>query len=278
MSTSMSKPRRICPSTPWTSSCWIWACPMPGTRCGAAGAGGGAAHSAGRAHRDWTMSRWPRKPSGRRAGLPDQGPDRDARPVPSLRYAIERKIMEEALFAEKERAQVTLNCIGDAVVCTDIRGNITFLNLVAEKMTGWSLLEAAGRPMTEVFRTWDAAQRRAHRNHGGTGDSADPRRASAAELHPDPARRLEIPIEDSIAPIHDREGERDRRGDRVSRRERRAGDGAADSAFGRARFSDRAAQSNAAERPHRPGHRLGAAPQEASRGAVPGSGRLQAHQ
>ncbi|MBA3732237.1 MAG: response regulator, partial [Gammaproteobacteria bacterium] len=41
----------------------------------------------------------------------------------ALRYAVERKIMEEALFEEKERAQVTLNCIGDAVVCTDIWGN-----------------------------------------------------------------------------------------------------------------------------------------------------------
>ena len=41
--------------------------------------------------------------------------------------------MEEALFVEKERAQVTLNCIGDAVACTDISGNITFLNLVARK-------------------------------------------------------------------------------------------------------------------------------------------------
>ena len=40
----------------------------------------------------------------------------------ALRYAIERKIMEEALFVEKERAQVTLNSIGDAVVCTDIAG------------------------------------------------------------------------------------------------------------------------------------------------------------
>src|SRR5580698_10374842 len=53
----------------------------------------------------------------------------------ALRYAVERKTMEEALFVEKERAQVTLNCIGDAVICTDIAGNITFLNMVAEKMT-----------------------------------------------------------------------------------------------------------------------------------------------
>jgi DNA-binding response OmpR family regulator len=51
----------------------------------------------------------------------------------SLRYAVERKITEEALFVEKERAQVTLDSIGDAVICADISGHITFLNLVAEK-------------------------------------------------------------------------------------------------------------------------------------------------
>src|SRR5271163_3757462 len=44
----------------------------------------------------------------------------------AMRYAVERKTTEEALFAEKERAQVTLNSIGDAVICTDVAGNITF--------------------------------------------------------------------------------------------------------------------------------------------------------
>src|SRR6202142_1612869 len=70
----------------------------------------------------------------------------------ALRYTIERKAMEEALFAEKERAQVTLNSIGDAVICTDNFGNVTYLNVVAEKITGWSLSEAAGRPMPEIFK------------------------------------------------------------------------------------------------------------------------------
>jgi DNA-binding NtrC family response regulator len=70
--------------------------------------------------------------------------------VRALRYAIERKIMEEALFVEKQRAQVTLSCIGDGVVCADILGNITFLNLVAEKTTGWSLREAIGRVALHV--------------------------------------------------------------------------------------------------------------------------------
>jgi DNA-binding NarL/FixJ family response regulator len=74
----------------------------------------------------------------------------------ALRHAIDRKFMEDALFEEKERAQVTLNSIGDAVVCTDIKGNITFLNVVAEKMTGWPRQEAAGRPMADVLRVRDA--------------------------------------------------------------------------------------------------------------------------
>ena len=74
----------------------------------------------------------------------------------AVRYAIERKHMEEALFEEKERAQVTLNCIGDAVVSTDSRGNVTFVNLVAEHMTGWTQKDAAGRPLAEVIRILNA--------------------------------------------------------------------------------------------------------------------------
>ena len=100
----------------------------------------------------------------------------------ALRYAVERKAMEEALFVEKERAQVTLNCIGDAVACTDSSGNITFLNLVAEKMTGWSLQEAAGRPMGEVFRILDAASREAVPESDGDGGWARPDSASAVKL------------------------------------------------------------------------------------------------
>ena len=54
----------------------------------------------------------------------------------ALRYAIERKTMEEALFVEKDRAQVTLNCIGDAVISTNLRGHVTYFNAVAETLTG----------------------------------------------------------------------------------------------------------------------------------------------
>jgi diguanylate cyclase (GGDEF)-like protein/PAS domain S-box-containing protein len=124
----------------------------------------------------------------------------------ALRYAIERKTMEEALFVEKERAQVTLNSIGDAVVCTDISGNITFLNFVAEKMTGWSWQEAAGHPMAEVLQILDAVSREPapHPMNMAAGVDRTVRLPSNCIL----VRRdgFETPIEDSIAPIHDREG------------------------------------------------------------------------
>jgi diguanylate cyclase (GGDEF)-like protein/PAS domain S-box-containing protein len=126
----------------------------------------------------------------------------------ALRYAIERKTMEEALFAEKERAQITLDSIGDAVICTDLAGSITFLNVVAEKLTGWSWKEAAGRALTEVFQRLDAESR--------TTPSTPPpassrqRRSSVPPAPPSAilVRRdgFEIPIEDSVAPINDREG------------------------------------------------------------------------
>jgi diguanylate cyclase (GGDEF)-like protein/PAS domain S-box-containing protein len=125
----------------------------------------------------------------------------------ALRYAIERNTMEEALFVEKERAQVTLDSIGDAVICTDISGNVTFLNVVAEKVTGWVREDAAGRPMAEVFRISDAT------SHQTTPDPMDlaveQNRIGHLPSNCVLIRRdgLEIPIEDSVAPIHDREGQ-----------------------------------------------------------------------
>jgi diguanylate cyclase (GGDEF)-like protein/PAS domain S-box-containing protein len=125
----------------------------------------------------------------------------------ALRHAVERKSMQEELFEEKERAQVTLNSIGDAVICTDISGTITFLNLVARRMTGWSQDEAAGRPMVEVFRVLDATSRRT------TPDPMEIAVGQNRTIHL-PSNCIliqrdggEIPIEDSVAPIHDREGQ-----------------------------------------------------------------------
>jgi diguanylate cyclase (GGDEF)-like protein/PAS domain S-box-containing protein len=124
----------------------------------------------------------------------------------ALRNAIERKSVEDALYLEKERAVVTLNSIGDAVLCTDISGNITYLNLVAESLTGWGREEATGKPLAEVFRIID----------GGTRKTAqDPmemavqqNRTVGLTVNCVLIRRdgLESAIEDSAAPIHDRAG------------------------------------------------------------------------
>ena len=119
----------------------------------------------------------------------------------------EQKVLEEALYVEKERAQVTLNCIGDAVACTDMSGNITFLNVVAETLTGWRWQEAAGRPMAEVLHMVDATTRQTLPNPMEKAVDGD------RTVHLPPNSLLirrdgsEIPIEDSAAPIHDRDGE-----------------------------------------------------------------------
>src|SRR3984957_11604004 len=65
----------------------------------------------------------------------------------AIRNIIEREIARQELFIEKDRAQVTLNSIGDAVLSTDILGNVMYLNVVAERMTGWSRKEAVGHPL-----------------------------------------------------------------------------------------------------------------------------------
>ncbi|TVP60311.1 MAG: EAL domain-containing protein [Halomonadaceae bacterium] len=57
----------------------------------------------------------------------------------------------KSLQEERERLQVTLKCIGDGVVTTDIDGRVVYLNPVAEKASGWSQEEAVGRPVNDVL-------------------------------------------------------------------------------------------------------------------------------
>ncbi|HXT52701.1 MAG TPA: PAS domain S-box protein, partial [Thermoanaerobaculia bacterium] len=67
----------------------------------------------------------------------------------------EHKLAEEALLAEQERAAVTLASIGDGVVRTDAEGRVDYLNAVAEQLTGFTLAEALGRPLGEVYHVVD---------------------------------------------------------------------------------------------------------------------------
>src|SRR6185312_12554675 len=66
-----------------------------------------------------------------------------------------RRVAEEnarLIQEQRERLHVTLASIGDAVISTDAEGRITFLNAVAEKLVGWTTVEAANQSLSEVFR------------------------------------------------------------------------------------------------------------------------------
>ena len=125
----------------------------------------------------------------------------------ALASMLARSAHAEARFWEKERAEVTLASIGDAIISTDVAGSVTYLNPVAERMTGWSRQEASGRPLQEVLRLID-------------GDSREPalNPLAMAILHNRTVglgancvliRRdgYESAIEDTAAPIYDRRGQ-----------------------------------------------------------------------
>ncbi len=123
-----------------------------------------------------------------------------------LEHAMERKMREEAVSRERDLAQSTLSCIADAVISTDVTGKITFLNPVAGKMMGWTLSEAVGRPLTDVFCIVDAASRDTIRNpmaKATVEDLAGSLPLNCVLIHRD---GREFFIEDSVAPIHDPEG------------------------------------------------------------------------
>jgi diguanylate cyclase (GGDEF)-like protein/PAS domain S-box-containing protein len=117
-----------------------------------------------------------------------------------------RRKAEADLFLEKERAQVTLASIGDGVMRADIAGNVTFLNRAGTELTGWSEEEAVGKPLSHVFAVIDAATRDpiASRMQTAVVEGQKARLPETALL----LRRdgKEVPIEDTVAPIHDREG------------------------------------------------------------------------
>jgi diguanylate cyclase (GGDEF)-like protein/PAS domain S-box-containing protein len=116
------------------------------------------------------------------------------------------QVAEESLFMEKERAQVTLNSIGDAVLTTDLQGNVSYLNLVAEAMTGWSREDALGRPIAEVFNILDGTTRLPAANPMLNAIAEDRTVELAKNCVLIRRDGSESAIEDSAAPIHNRDG------------------------------------------------------------------------
>jgi diguanylate cyclase (GGDEF)-like protein/PAS domain S-box-containing protein len=124
-----------------------------------------------------------------------------------LGAASERDVARRELFIEKERAQVTLNSIGDAVLSTDVSGNVSYLNVVAEHMTGWSSAEAVGHPLTDVFHIIDHVTRRPVPNPLEFAVGMDKVVGLGASCILVRRDGHEAAIEDSAAPIHDRDGQ-----------------------------------------------------------------------
>ena len=119
---------------------------------------------------------------------------------------IDRAAIAEALFDEKERAQVTLNSIGDAVISTDIKGRVTYLNVVAEQLTGWARPEALQRPLEEVFRIVDGNTREVIPNPMALATITNQIVGLPATCILIRRDGSESAIEDSCAPIHNRCG------------------------------------------------------------------------
>jgi len=118
----------------------------------------------------------------------------------------ERKRAELQLADEKEKAQVTLQSIGDAVITADAEGRIEYLNTVAESLTGWESHEAAGRPVAEIIHLLAETSRQPI-------DNPILRCLSESRIVElvEPTllvnrRGQEISIQDSAAPIRDRGG------------------------------------------------------------------------
>lgn len=119
-----------------------------------------------------------------------------------VRDITERKRMEQALFQEKERAQVTLQSIGDGVITTDAAGKIESLNPIAENLTGWLTSEARGLPLTDVFRIVNENSREPMENPLEKALAED--KIIGTENHTVFIARdgKEFAIEHSAAPIH----------------------------------------------------------------------------
>ncbi len=126
--------------------------------------------------------------------------------VMTARYVVVRtRKIESDLFQEKERAEVTLHSVGDAVITTDAAGDMLYLNPIAEQLTGWRTAEARGRPLGEVYRLVDE-QTRQPRDLPVTGGPPAARIAVARDAVLLGRDGREYAVEDSASPIRDNAG------------------------------------------------------------------------
>lgn len=127
--------------------------------------------------------------------------------ITALSHEIaERHRAEAELYAQRESLHVILASIGDAVIATDNQGRVTFMNPIAEGLTGWQQDQAKGKPLREVFHIINHANRQPIDDPVSRvlQDGKSVGVANHTLLISRPG--FERPIEDSAAPIRDNHG------------------------------------------------------------------------
>ena len=122
---------------------------------------------------------------------------------------LRKQSLEICVVSQNEVAKLTLDAIEEAVLRTDLNGDVTYLNRMAERLTGWSRDEALGRPVTEVLRITDGVSvptiGEAPEISKGEGGTAMPAANCSSCIL---VRRdgVELGIEITVTPIHDQDG------------------------------------------------------------------------
>lgn len=114
--------------------------------------------------------------------------------------------LEEEIYKEKARAAIALNSISDAVICTDTNGDIDYLNIAAEKITGWSREEANGHPISKVFKIINGVTHKPIQSPVDLVLQSNKPKGLAADTILITRDGKELAIEDSASPIHNWEG------------------------------------------------------------------------
>lgn len=117
------------------------------------------------------------------------------------------EILDKTMYNEKIRAEIALNSISDAVICTDINGMIDYLNTAAEKITGWSRKDAYGLPSHCVFNIIIGTTRKPAPNPVELVLQSNQAIGLAADTLLIKRDGSEAAIEDSSSPIHNWNGE-----------------------------------------------------------------------
>jgi len=120
---------------------------------------------------------------------------------------LARRRAEETLRKQSDWLRVTLSSIGDAVISTDVEGRVTFMNRVAEFLTGWGEAEALGRSLTDIFQILNEESRQPVENPALRALSAVTIVGLANHTILIAKDGTEWPIDDTAAPIRSQEGE-----------------------------------------------------------------------